>query len=143
MPKHHVQENVPYTPKQLYDLVIDIEQYPDFIPWCRAARIISRNSDSYLGELVIAFKHIRESYVSRVTGDEERMTINVEMERGPFHHLTNVWEFTETEQGCLIDFKIDFAFKHKILEKIIGTLFSRATRKMVDAFKSRADELYG
>lgn len=142
MTTHEMQEFVPYTPEQIYALVIDIEQYPEFIPWCRGARIISRNQNSFLGELIIAFKHIRESYVSRVHGDEKAMRIHVEMERGPFHHLINKWYFEEMDGGCMIHFHIDFAFKSKILNKIIGSLFGRAQRKMVGAFKTRADDLY-
>jgi coenzyme Q-binding protein COQ10 len=143
MVTHTMQELVVYSPAQLYALVLDIEQYPEFIPWCRSARILSRDEKSFLGELVIAFKHIRESYVSRVTGDEQAMRIHVEMERGPFHHLINTWYFEAHEQGCMIHFHIDFAFKSKLLDAIIGSLFSRATKKMVGAFKSRADAIYG
>lgn len=145
MTKHHMQQPSPYTPAQLYALVMDIERYPEFIPWCRAARIISRvGDDEFLGELVIAFKHIRESYVSRVRGAPEAHRIDVVMERGPFHHLTNSWHFIPQEDGsCIIDFAIDFSFESRILEKIIGALFSRATQKMVGAFSDRAEILYG
>ncbi len=143
MTQHHVEEIVPYSPENMYALVLDIEQYPEFLPWCRAARILSRREHDFTGELVIAFKHIRESYVSRVRGNEQALTIDVTMEKGPFHHLTNNWEFKAHEDGCLIDFHIDFAFKNKILDKIIGTLFSRATKKMVDAFRERAEDIYG
>lgn len=144
MVKHHIQEYAPYPPEHLYDLVLDVECYPEFIPWCRAARILEHREDHFLAELVIAFKHIRESYVSRVSGDREALRIHVEMERGPFHHLVNKWRFLpQDDGGCLIDFYIDFAFKTRWLEKIIGQLFNRATQKMVHAFKTRADALYG
>jgi coenzyme Q-binding protein COQ10 len=144
MVTHHIQQPSPYSPQQLYSLVMDIERYPEFIPWCRAARIVSQNEGNFLAELVIAFKHIRESYVSRVTGDAQAYTIAVVMEKGPFHHLTNHWAFLPQESGgCLIDFRIDFRFKHIALEKLIGALFSRATQKMVEAFSVRADVLYG
>ncbi len=145
MVAHHIQESVPYTPAQIYDLVLDVERYPEFIPWCRAARILSHEADgSFHTELVIAFKHIRESYVSRVQGDASAYVIDVTMERGPFHHLTNHWELLPQEDGgCLIDFHIDFEFKTKLLDKLIGGLFNRATQKMVHAFRTRADDLYG
>jgi coenzyme Q-binding protein COQ10 len=143
MVRHHIQEHVPYPPEAIYDLVLDVERYPDFIPWCRAARILSGGGDQFQAELAIAFKHIRESYVSRVEGNREELTIHVEMERGPFHHLINDWQFIPQEDGsCLIDFHIDFAFKHRWLEKLIGQLFNRATQKMVHAFRTRADALY-
>jgi coenzyme Q-binding protein COQ10 len=143
MVKHHIQQPSPYTAQQLYALVMDVERYPEFIPWCKAARILTRTEESFLAELVISFKHIRESYVSRVQGDEADFTIAVVMERGPFHHLTNHWRFIPTETGCTIDFTIDFSFKYAMLEKIIGGLFSRATQKMVEAFSTRANTIYG
>ncbi len=70
MPRHTEQQLSPYTPKQLFDLVVDIEKYPQFLPWCRAARILERNENEFLGELVISFAHITESYTSRVTLSE-------------------------------------------------------------------------
>ena len=143
MVKHHIQQPSPYTAAELYALVMDVERYPEFIPWCRAARVLERDEQSFLAELVISFKHIRESYVSRVCGREEEYSIEVIMERGPFHHLTNHWRFIPTATGCLIDFNIAFSFKHAMLEKLIGALFSRATQKMVEAFMSRADVIYG
>jgi coenzyme Q-binding protein COQ10 len=143
MTSHHTHEFVSYTPQQIYDLVMDVVRYPEFIPWCRAARILSHDDEGFTAELMIAFKHIRESYVSRVVGNVDAMTIDVTMIRGPFHHLTNAWRFIPQEQGCLIDFHIDFSFKSSLLESIIGSLFHRATRKMVSAFKERADALYG
>ena len=143
MVAHHIQKPSPYTAAQLYALVMDVERYPEFIPWCRAARVLEQGEKSFLAELVIAFKHIRESYVSRVSGSEENYGIDVVMERGPFHHLTNQWRFIPQPSGCLIDFQISFSFKHAVLEKLIGGLFSRATQKMVEAFMKRADSVYG
>jgi coenzyme Q-binding protein COQ10 len=151
MVSHRITQASPYTPAQLYALVMDVERYPEFIPWCRAARILMHYEQdphedythAFLAELVIAFKHIRESYVSRVTGDSDIHSVNVVMERGPFHHLTNYWCFIPQDQGCIIDFHIDFAFKNKVLETVIGALFNRATQKMVEAFTARASALYG
>jgi coenzyme Q-binding protein COQ10 len=142
MPRHTEQQLSPYTPKQLFDLVVDIEKYPQFLPWCRAARILERNENEFLGELVISFAHITESYTSRVTLSEPH-SIDVVMVKGPFEHLTNHWKFTPTENGTRIDFALDFKFRSRILEKLIGSLFSKATGKMVTAFKKRAQELYG
>jgi coenzyme Q-binding protein COQ10 len=144
MPRHNIIENSPYTCQQLYDLVINVEQYPEFIPWCKAARILRQYENYFEAELVISFKHIRESYVSKVTGNEADFTIEVEMIKGPFHHLINKWKFEQlAEGGCKINFHIDFAFKNIILEKIIGSLFNKATQKMVAAFKEQAKILYG
>lgn len=147
MPSHTEQQVSPYTPKQLFDLVVDIEKYPEFLPWCRAARILERGENEFLGELVISFAHITENYTSRVTltppQENTAGSIDVVMVKGPFEHLTNNWKFTPTENGTIIDFALDFKFRSRILEKLIGSLFSKATNKMVSAFKKRAEELYG
>lgn len=143
MPAHTEQQHSPYTPEQLFALVADVEKYPEFLPWCRAARILERKDNEFLGELVISFAHLTESYVSRVVLQHPR-AISVTMVSGPFEHLTNNWTFTPaTGGGTTIDFALDFKFRSRILEKMIGGLFKKATAKMVDAFKARADQLYG
>lgn len=142
MPAHSTTEFSPYTPQQIFDLVVAVERYPEFLPWCRAARILERKEDHFLAELIISFKHFTESYVSRVTCDSPQR-IEVEMVRGPFEFLVNRWQFTPMpEGGCQIDFMVDFRFRSKILEKLIGGLFGKATAKMAHAFKERADSLY-
>lgn len=142
MPRHTEQQLSPYSPQQLFDLVADIEKYPEFLPWCRAARILERKDNEFLGELIISFAHITESYTSRVTLSAPH-SIDVVMVKGPFEHLTNQWKFTLIENGTLIDFTLDFKFRSRILEKLIGSLFGKATSKMAGAFKKRAEELYG
>jgi coenzyme Q-binding protein COQ10 len=88
---------LPYTPEQLYALVVDVEKYPEFIPWCRAARIVSREKDSFLGELIVSFSHLTERYTSRVVpvapSDTNEGRIDVSLVSGPFHHLNNHWRF--------------------------------------------------
>jgi len=142
MPSHSEQQFLPYTCEQLFALVADIERYPQFLPWCRAARIVERGEKEFLGELVISFAHMSESYVSRVTLSAPE-AIDVTMVKGPFEYLVNRWKFTPKPGGCEIDFFIDFKFRSRLLDKMIGPLFSRATDKMVAAFRTRADALYG
>jgi coenzyme Q-binding protein COQ10 len=143
MPAYRETMLVPYSREQLFDLVADVEKYPQFLPWCRAARIHERGEGYMVAELVIAFKGIRESYTSRV--DLRRPeAIDVTMVKGPFHHLVNHWRFSEAEDGqTRIEFDLDFRFSSRWLETLIGALFSRATEKMVTAFRGRADQLYG
>ena len=143
MPKHIEKQLSPYSAQQLFDMVADVAKYPQFLPWCRAARVTDRTENSFLGELIISFSHITESYTSKVTLNPEAGTIDVIMVKGPFEHLTNHWVFTPTESGTQIDFELDFKFRSKLLEKLIGPLFTKATHKMVGAFKERADQLYG
>jgi coenzyme Q-binding protein COQ10 len=142
MPKHAEQQILPYTPEQLFDLVADIEKYPEFLPWCRAARILTRKEGECTAELVISFKHMTESYVSRVVL-ERPGRIEATLVRGPFSHLTNRWTFTPQSGGATqVDFYLDFSFRSKMLEMLIGGLFIRAAEQMGAAFKARADALY-
>lgn len=148
MPAHSEQQISPYTTRQLFELVADIERYPDFLPWCRAARILERKENELMAELVISFSHMTESYTSRVVltppaTDADTGAIDVTMVRGPFEHLVNRWRFTpRAGGGADIDFFLDFKFRSRMLEKLIGGLFGKATAKMVSAFRSRADALY-
>jgi len=133
---------LPYTPEQLFDLVANIEKYPEFLPWCRAARIIERGDNAFLGELIISFSHLSERYTSRVVLSRPG-SIDVTMVKGPFEHLINRWKFTSTKDGGTeVDFFLDFKFRSRILERLIGGVFSKATAKMTDAFRARADALY-
>lgn len=149
MPSHSEQQALPYTTQQLFDLVADIERYPDFLPWCRAARVLERGDNEFLGELVISFHHMTERYTSRVAlqrpaSASEGGAIDVTMVKGPFEYLVNRWRFTpRAEGGCDIDFMLDFRFRSKLLETMIGGVFGKATAKMVSAFRQRADALYG
>ena len=148
MPVFKQQQISPYSVEQLFQLVADVERYPEFLPWCRAARIVSRQESEFLGELIICFKHICENYTSRVqlfpAPAPEASRIEVAMTKGPFSHLVNRWQFTPLEQGgTQIDFFIDFGFRSRLLEKLIGPLFGSAAEKMADAFKTRANSLYG
>jgi coenzyme Q-binding protein COQ10 len=148
MHRHSETRSLPYTPAQLYALVLDIERYPEFLPWCRAARIVSREADgAFLGELMVSFSHLTERYTSRVTplapsnGSEGR--IDVALVSGPFHYLNNHWRFVPHGDGCEIHLDLDFKFKSKLLNSLIGSLFGRACEKMVGAFTARAEALYG
>lgn len=149
MPSHSDRHLLPYSPSQLFALVADIERYPQFLPWCRAARILSREGNAFLGELVISFRGLTESHVSRVTlNPPERNadgsgSIDVQMVRGPFDHLVNRWQFTPAQGGTQVDFFLDFRFRSKLLEMLIGGLFEKASRKMTGAFRDRAAALYG
>lgn len=143
MPTHAEKRFLPYTPAQMFRLVADIEKYPQFLPWCLAARIRRRDGDVLLADLMIGFKMIRERFASRVTLRESESIDVVYAEEGPFHYLNNHWRFSPAEGGCWIDFHVDFEFRSRMLQKIIGALFSEATRRMVAAFEARAQQLYG
>ncbi|QJE72874.1 type II toxin-antitoxin system RatA family toxin [Aerophototrophica crusticola] len=143
MPTHAEQRVLPYSPEQLYRLVADVERYPEFLPWAVACRIRKRDGNVLWADLVIGFKMIRERFTSKVTLDEPGRAIHVEYVEGPFHYLNNHWTFHPHPEGCLVDFYVDFEFRNKVLQKIIGALFNEAVRRMVAAFEGRAHQLYG
>ena len=142
MPTHAEKRVLPYTPRQLYDLVADIERYPEFLPWCKAARIRKREGNLVIADLVIGFKMFRERFTSRVELAPERSQIHVTYAEGPFKYLNNHWLFDEHPGGCEIDFYVDFEFRSRLLQKAIEVLFSEAVRRMVAAFEARARDLY-
>ena len=142
MPTHAERRILPYTPAQIFDLVADIEKYPDFLPWCQAARIKRRYDNVVIADLVIGFKMIREKFTSHVTFYRPN-EIKVEYTHGPLKYLNNHWVFEEHPDGCLVDFYIDFEFRSRTLQKLIGVLFNEAVQRMVRAFECRADDIYG
>lgn len=142
MPTHAERRVLPYAPEQLFDLVADVEKYPDFLPWCLAARIRSRTDTVIVADLVIGFKMFRERFTSRVTL-ERPGRIAVEYVEGPLRHLNNEWRFSPHPKGCELDFSVEFEFRSKVLQTLIGALFDQAFQRMVAAFEARADALYG
>ncbi len=144
MPVHSEQRVLPYSPDQLFDLVADIERYPEFLPWCLAARILRREGDTLSADLLIGFKMVREKFTSRVTLDRANHRIDVTYEEGPFRFLNNHWVFQPADDGrSHVDFHVEFEFRSALLAKIIGVLFHEAVRRMVHAFETRAKQLYG
>ena len=142
MPTHAEKRVVPYTPSQVFDLVADIERYPEFLPWCKAARIRKRQGSLLVGDLIIGFRMVKERFTSHVTLKAPNR-IDVEYTQGPLRYLNNHWVFEQHPEGCLIDFYIDFEFHSKMLQKLIGLLFNEAVQRMVGAFEDRAHTLYG
>ncbi|MBV8132034.1 MAG: type II toxin-antitoxin system RatA family toxin [Alphaproteobacteria bacterium] len=142
MPTHAEQRVLAYTPEQLFAVVAEIERYPEFLPWCLAARIKERRADLIVADLIIGFRMFRERFTSRVALDVPRR-IDVTYAEGPFRRLTNHWAFEKVPGGCRIDFYVDFEFKSRLMQKLIEVLFNEAVRRMVGAFEKRARDLYG
>ena len=143
MTTHAEKRVVPHTPEQLYALVLDVQKYPQFLPWCLAARIKSQSECELAADLIIGFNMFRETFTSCVEFDPDKLEINVRYAEGPFKYLTNNWRFLPHEDGCEIDFYVDFEFNSRLLQSVIETLFTEAVRRMVRAFEARADDLYG
>ena len=147
MPTHSETRKLPYTAEQMYALVADVAKYPEFLPWCSAARIRSRKDkgdhEVMEADLVISFKVFRERFGSRVTLWPEKRRIDTEYLDGPFKYLRSYWIFHDAEGGCEVEFFVDFEFRNAILQKIIGVVFTEAMHRIVRAFESRAAALYG
>ena len=143
MPTHAEKRNLPYSAAQLFDLVADVGQYPQFLPWCLAARITKREEACFYADLVIGYKMVREKFGSKVKVERPNL-IHIEYLSGPMKHLSNHWRFIQEPDGsCTIDFYVDFAFKNAFFQKLMGVFFEEAVRRLVAAFEDRAHTLYG
>ena len=142
MPTHAERKVLRYSPEQMFDLVADVRRYPEFLPWCVGARVLSRTEGELVADMTIGFKMFRETFRSRVTL-ERPDHVHVTYETGPFRYLNNHWRFNATPQGTEVDFFVDFEFKSRILQVAIGVVFNEAVRLMVRAFERRAMALYG
>ena len=152
MPQHKEIRFLPYRTDQMFDLVADIERYPEFLPWCISAKNKKRetvNSGEIIwADLVVGFKLLQERFTSKVELIPETNSgpsrIEVEYVDGPLKYLHNNWIFLPGEDGgCKVDFFVEFEFRSKLLESMIGVLFHEAVTRMVGAFETRADTLYG
>ena len=147
MPTHTDTKTLPYTAQQMYDLVADVASYPQFLPWCAAARIRSRTvqgvSEVMLADLVISFKVFRERFGSKVVLYPDDQKIETTYIDGPFKYMESTWSFKDVEGGVEVTFFVDFEFKNAILQGIIGVVFNEAMQRIVRAFERRADALYG
>ena len=142
MPTHTEKRCLPYTPEQIFDLVADVERYPEFLPWCQEVRVLRRDPDRILADLVIGYRFVRERFTSQVELDRPGR-IDVTYSEGPLRYLNNRWIFRPVGDGsCEVDFFVDFEFRSMILEKIMGVFFGEAIRRMVGAFEIRAGQLY-
>lgn len=147
MPTHSETRKLPYTAQQMYDLVADVGRYPEFLPWCSAARIKSvtpQGAASVMeADLVISFKVFRERFTSRVVMHPADMKLDTEYLDGPFRYMKSNWAFKDCDGGCEVSFFVDFAFRNMILQSLIGVVFNEAMQRIVRAFEARAQVLYG
>ncbi len=142
MPTHAEKRDLPYTPEQLFDLVADVEKYPEFLPWCISCDVTKREGNVIYADLVIGYKMVREKFGSKVTLTRPDH-IHVEYLSGPMKHLSNHWHFTRKTEGvCSLDFYVDFEFKNFLFQRLMGVFFNEIVRRMVAAFEGRARALY-
>lgn len=141
MARHASSTLVPFTSEQMYNLVVDMDRYPEFIPWIVKSKKYDVEEDRFMSEMTFAFKGIRETFHT-----EDRVVVNqkitIKLVSGPFGNLESEWLFTPVDHGVQIDFFINFSFKNRLLDFTLGPLFGEASKRMVDAFKQRAMEMY-
>ena len=133
---------MPFTAQQMYDLVVDVRRYPEFLPWVMAMRVRSDSEAETIADMIVGFKQLREQFTSRVIKDDGRR-VEIDYLDGPLKELHNLWLFTDVDGGCTIDFEVQFAFKNRVFQAIAGQFFDAALRKMIAAFETRAHHLYG
>ena len=142
MHRHAETRRLPFTAEQMFDLVADIERYPEFLPWCVAARVRPRGENELEAELVVGHGPLREKFVTRDVLDRPH-SIEVSYLRGPFRHLHNSWVFAPAEGGSTVSFEVEFEFRSRLFERLMGRFFGEAVRRMVAAFERRARDIYG
>jgi ribosome-associated toxin RatA of RatAB toxin-antitoxin module len=133
---------VPYSPAQMFDLVADLERYPEFLPWCAAARLIERDARHLRGSLTMAQGPLQGSFTTRNQLDYPR-SMSLELEEGPFSDLQGEWQFEALgEGGCRISLEMRFAFASRVKDALLGVIFEQSCNRLVDAFVQRAAMIY-
>ena len=146
MPKASVKRLIECKKDQLIDLVLDIEKYPEFVPFCLGSHVYEKNKEDnqtlIIADLTIGKGPFKDTYKSDVKFDKENSTINVTNIGGPLNHLENNWKFIEIEGGTEISFDIDFEIENKFLNVLMSKSFEFGLNKIADAFQKRAEDLY-
>lgn len=147
MPEFETTRHVAHSPAEMFDLVADVERYPQFLPLCQRLEVKDRRERDgktlLIADMTVAYKMIRETFTSQVLLKPEDRQIDVKYVDGPFRYLDNRWTFGPTEHGCDVGFFIDYAFKSRTLGLLMGSMFDYAFRRFSVAFEKRADEIYG
>ncbi|TDH36216.1 type II toxin-antitoxin system RatA family toxin [Pseudohoeflea suaedae] len=147
MPQFETTRKVVHSPRQMFDLVADVERYPEFLPLCEALTVRSRKERDgrtlLIADMTVGYKAIRETFTSQVLLKPDDLAIEVKYVDGPFRYLDNRWTFKPEENGSAIHFFIDYEFRSRILGGLMGSMFDRAFRMFAEAFEKRADDVYG
>src|SRR3954465_7481731 len=149
MPRFSTRRRVRHAAVEMFDLVADVDRYPEFVPLCRALKVKSRvdkeeDIEVLVADMTVAYKLVRETFTSRVTLDKPKLQILVEYLSGPFSHLQNRWAFRAVdEHACDVEFFIEYEFRSRVLAALMGAMFDAAFRRFADAFEKRADQVYG
>jgi coenzyme Q-binding protein COQ10 len=148
MPKFSTTRRVQHVAAEMFDLVADVERYPQFVPLCRELKVRRRilrddGAEVLVADMTVAYKMIRETFSTRVTLERSKLEIQVEYLDGPFSHLENRWRFRSIgERACDVEFFIAYEFRSRALGLLMGAVFDAAFRRFADAFERRADLVY-
>lgn len=142
MPRIAEVRHLQWSAEQMFDLVADVKHYGEFLPWVVATRVKSDSDTEMVADMLVGFNALREKFTSRVHKRRPE-SITVEYIDGPMRQLENSWHFSPEDSGCRVDFCVDFTFRNALFEKLAGQYLDRAFRKMVSAFETRAEALYG
>ena len=149
MPQFSTKRHVQHSASEMFDLVADVEHYPEFVPLCRSLRVRKRSTDSagrdvVIADMTVAYKLIYETFTSRVTLDRPSLEILVEYLEGPFRKMNNRWRFHSAgPDACDVEFFISYEFRSRTLGLLMGAMFDAAFRRFSAAFERRADQIYG
>ncbi|MBR0990100.1 type II toxin-antitoxin system RatA family toxin [Bradyrhizobium japonicum] len=153
MPKFSNKRRVNHSASEMFDLVADVERYPEFVPLCSALKVRQRmakpdGTEVLVADMTVSFKLVRESFTSRVSLDRANLKILVEYLQGPFSNLENRWTFEpkgqEGAEGvCDVGFYLSYEFKSRMLALLMGSMFDAAFARFSTAFEKRADAIYG
>jgi coenzyme Q-binding protein COQ10 len=144
---HRVVRNLPYTAEQLFELVGDVDRYPEFVPWVTTMRVRNRRQEPggvslVDAEAAVGFSFLKERFATRVRRDSQRLEIRAELLHGPFRKLANRWRFEAQPTGARVEFEIDFEFKSRLLDTLLAANFNRAVDKLIACFEARAAAMY-
>lgn len=148
MPQFETTHRVAHSAQEMFDLVADVEAYPEFVPLCERLVVRARREDGekrlLVADMTIGYKVIRETFTSQVTIDRQALVIRADYLDGPFRFMENRWAFVPVCDGTSdIGFHIAYEFKSRALALVMGTMFDRVFRTFSDAFEKRADVVYG
>lgn len=148
MPEFRTSKGVRHAAEQMFDLVADVERYPEFVPLCQDLRVLRRTpgedgTEVIVARMTVAYKLLRESFTSRVLLDRPNLRITVDYLDGPFRRLNNVWSFRAVSAHASdVEFFISYEFRSRMLAMVMGAVFDAAFRTFADAFEKRADALF-
>ncbi len=134
---------LPYSAQRMFDLVNDIPTYPQFLPWCKSATILSRDQDSLVATIVMGSAGLEKSFTTKNSLQPYQL-IEMQLVEGPFSHLKGRWQFLELGgEGCKISLDMEFEISNKLLRVSLEPVFMKITNNLIDAFVRRANKLYG